>query len=232
MKTLERSTGGRRLAAALVAVALIAGVVSVAAAEQTAIARITVYEVAEQLRFKGPRAATDPDDFTRRLADASLLGTEVTQLSPNTLFVPGMYVTADASSNVSLLTYVGPVRGQVMLLHDIDPTRLSLDTLVIVNVLDIQGQLDLTTAQQGFAGIEGRWSVNGRDRRRGRFEGVFLIPFQIPGLEGYWYADLSAALPHLVPACDSPVPGLCPVKSTEFTLGIPLTKAVVTFYSR
>jgi hypothetical protein len=233
MKAIERSVGRRWMRAAVVAAVLLIGVTPSFAAE-TLLGRVTVYEVTEALQFKGPRAATDPSELTRRLAHASLLGTQVEAGSPNAIFTPGMYVTADASSNVSLVTLVGPVRGTLTLLTDLDPARLSLDTLVISSALEIRGQLDLTTAAtSGIAGIAGQWNKDRGSRRQGgRFEGVFLIPFQVPGLPGYWYIDPASVLANGGEKCDSPVPGLCPLDGKEFALGIPLTKAVVNFYSR
>lgn len=230
MKTVERSTRHRWIGAAVAAAALLLAAAPGLAAAETLLGRVTLYEVAEALVFKSPRAATSPDAFIRRLAHASLLGTDVVPATPNALFLPGQYAVADASSNVDLATYVGPVSGTFTLLTDTDSSRLSLDTLVVTSVLRIRGELDLTTAVQGFAGIHGDWRAD-LGPQRGRFEGVFLIPFQMAPLEGYWYADLSSTFPGL-PPCASPVAGLCPLEDREFALGIPLTKAVVNFYSR
>ncbi len=195
---------------------------------ETPVVRLVMYEVTEGLRFK-PKGATDPTELRRRMAAASLLGVEVTPLAGGTPFAAGQYIKADATSNVDLTTGVGPVKGTIQILTDLDPTRNSLDTLAVTVQIPIAAQLDLTTAMQGFAGIAGTWQAKQQQGLRGSFAGFFLIPFQIPGLgDQYWYVDLgegSCAQP-------SPVPGLCPLTSNEFALGIPLTKAVITLSDR
>jgi hypothetical protein len=76
----------------------------------------------------------------------------------------------------------------------------------------------------GFANIGGTWTSHSLGLK-GTFTGFFLIAFQMPPLAGSWYVDLGPGS-CLVP---SPVAGLCPVTTSEMLLGIPLTKAVVTF---
>lgn len=220
----------RRWWAAVVLGGLLLGPTAADAASP--VATVVVYEVAEALRFKGPQAATNPAGLRRRLAEATLLGKDV-QGQPGTVFGGVQFIIVDAQSNVDLITGVGPIRGTFDLLMDTEPARESLDTLVITGSGSLRGTLDLTTAQQGYAGVNGRWEAR-RARARGTFNGVFLIPFQVAGT--YYYLDLG-----LVP-CDagsatrpigpdgSPVP-VCPLRSDEFSLGIPLTKAVIFLYS-
>lgn len=215
-----------RLAALAIALAIL--LTPMVSAAETPVVRLVLYEVSEGLKFK-PAGATDPTDFKRRMAAASLLGTDVTPLVAGTPFVAGQFIKADASSNVSLTTGVGPVSGVIQILTDLDPTRNSLDTLLVTVTIPIQAELDLTTATQAFAGIQGKWQAKHQGDLQGQFAGFFLIPFQIAALgTQYWYVDLgpgSCAQP-------SPVPGLCPLTNNEFALGIPLTKAVITLSTR
>lgn len=195
---------------------------------ETPVVRLVAYEVTEGLRFK-PKGATDPAELRRRMAAASLLGVDVTPLAGGTPFAAGQFIRADATSNVDLATGVGPVKGTIQILTDLDPTRNSLDTLLVTVEIPIAGQLDLTTATQGYAGISGTWRAKQQPGLRGSFQGFFLIPFQIAGLGNqYWCLNLgegSCAQP-------SPIPSLCPLTSNEFALGIPLTKAVITLSDR
>lgn len=195
------------------------------AVAQVPIAKAVAYEVAEALKFKGTRTATDPEDFTRRIASATLLGKSVTPLVPGTPFDDAAFVAASASSRVSLATMTGPISGSFDLLADMDPTRNSLDTLVIVASGSLRGQLDLSTATEGYATMSGTYKLRGQPGAR--FEGIFLIPFPVPGLPGYWYLDAGPD----AGTCVSPVAGLCPLGSDEYSLGIPLTKAVVVFFA-
>jgi hypothetical protein len=78
--------------------------------------------------------------------------------------------------------------------------------------------LDLSTIfLTGTAPVYGTWSTLGKNKVTGTFSGVFLMPFQIPGMEGwfYYYDPLTNV-------------GPVPVQSTEFNNGVPLVKLVVT----
>jgi hypothetical protein len=79
---------------------------------------------------------------------------------------------------------------------------------------------------QGYASLGGRWTSL-KPRREGTFSGLFLIPFQVPGDERYYYVDLGLDGPGTL--CGSQA-GICALEDHEFTLGIPLTKAVVVFF--
>lgn len=218
----------RRWWAALVLGGLLLGPTTAHA--QSPVATVVIYEVAEALRFKGPKAATSPTELRRRLAEATLLGKDV-QGQPGTVFSGVQFIVVDAQSNVDLSTGVGPIRGTFDLLIDTDPARESLDTLVITASGSLRGTLDLTTAQQGYAGVNGRWEAR-RARARGTFSGVFLIPFLV--VDTYYYLDLGlvpcAAGGTTLPIGPGPVP-VCPLRPDEFSLGIPLTKAVIFLHS-
>ena len=173
----------------------------------------------------------DTSELKRRLAQASLLGTDVVAVGPKSVFVTGAFVKADASSAVDLGTGHGPVKGTIQLLTDIDPNRNSLDTLLVTGEIDIRGDLDLTTASvTATAPITGTWRGEYR-RERGSYRGVFLIPFNMGGT--YYYQNPADVLPGF--ACKGlvddfgPWGKFCRVDSTEFVLGIPLTKALLLF---
>src|SRR5207244_3038420 len=106
-----------------------------------------------------PKKATDPTMFASRLASASLLGKDVEPLSSGTPFASGQFTKTDGSSKVDLFTGVGPVDAVIQVLTDIDPTRNSLDTLVVQSKINLKGELDLRPASQGFALILGKWHM-------------------------------------------------------------------------
>src|SRR5881397_1989662 len=214
---------------ALAAIAMVVFVPAPARAE-TPVARVTLYEVNEALRLKRANH-DDTSELKRRLAQASLLGTDVVAVGPKSVFVTGAFVKADASSAVDLGTGHGPVKGTIQLLTDIDPNRNSLDTLLVTGEIDIRGDLDLTTASvTATAPITGTWRGEYR-RERGSYRGVFLIPFNMGGT--YYYQNPADVLPGF--ACKGlvddfgPWGKFCRVDSTEFVLGIPLTKALLLF---
>jgi len=202
-------------------------------AQTTPLASTVLYEVNESLRFlKGhPKEehrasasdANDPTAIARRLAKASLLGKEVHPLRPNDLFQEGAFIQAEANSNVNLNTGKGPLTGKFLLLADTDPDRESLDTLLVTDNGPVKGELDLTTAMQGYAALSGRWSTKDKTHE-GTFQGLFLIPFLVG--DQYYYADLGLDGPGS--NCGSPS-GICPLRDYEFALGIPLTKALILF---
>ncbi len=197
--------------------------------------RLVMYEVTEALVLK-PAKGKDTDAglaFARRMATASLLGTDVKVLGSG---VPslGTFAVADATSNVDLNTAsknfgTGPVSGTIQTLTDIDPNRNSLDTLLVTQTIDIKATLDLTPAlalhPMPLANISGTWKSKSLGLQ-GTFTGVFQIAFQYPGLPGSWYLNLGGG------SCraDSVAVGpMCSVTQDENLLGIPLTKAVITF---
>jgi len=222
---IERNLRSRLLNVGVALVAIVGVLVlALPARAETPVGQLVLYEVNEALRLK-PARHDDTAELSRRFAQASLLGVDVRALAANSLFTDGAFVKADASSNVDMATGRGPVRGTIQLLKDIDPTRNSLDTLLVTGVLEIRGELDLTTAKStATAPITGRWRAEYR-REHGTFSGVFLIPFAIDGMDGYYYVN--------PPGCDcksgKTMGYLCKVDVTEFVLGIPLTKAVVIF---
>jgi len=214
---------------ALVAVLMVL-VLPLPARAETPVARVTLYEVNEALRLKAVRH-DDTSELKRRLAQASLLGTDVVAVGPKSVFVTGAFVKADASSAVDLGTGHGPVKGTIQLLTDIDPNRNSLDTLLVTGEIDIRGDLDLSTASvTATAPITGTWRAEYR-RERGNYRGVFLIPFNMGGT--YYYQNPADVFPGFT--CKGAVEDFgpwgkfCRVDSTEFVLGIPLTKALLLF---
>ena len=212
----------------VVMAALAAWLVPAASFAQAPVASAVMYEVNETLRFvkgKGHRQPT-ADEMACRLARASLLGRALKTERPHDLF-RGDFVQADATSNVDLRTGKGPIIGKLNMLVDLDPNRESLDTLVVTTELRIRGELDLTTAAKGFAAMTGEWRATLRPKQAGTFQGLFLIPFQVPGDERYFYLDLGLEGPGTLCASQA---GICPLEDDEFSLGIPLTKAVVTFF--
>ena len=240
-----------RFVAGIVAVAAMA--VPTASAQEPAapeptrpVATAVMYEVNEALRFvkdKERERGTDRErlrdrrasaaEVARRLAKASLLGNKVKPVEDGGIFKAGSFIQADATSNVNLSNGQGPIHGKLRLLTDTDPNRESLDTLVVDTEAFIRGELDLSTAMQGFAGLTGRfWTL--KKLEAGTFQGLFLIPFQVEGDDRYFYLDIAGPAepcekPEYVKIGDQPIPA-CPLESFEFALGIPLTKAVVTFF--
>src|SRR5437879_8683765 len=91
---------------ALVAVLMVL-VLPLPARAETPVARVTLYEVNEALRLKAVHH-DDTSELKRRLAQASLLGTDVVAVGPKSVFVTGAFVKADASSAVDLGTGHGP----------------------------------------------------------------------------------------------------------------------------
>jgi len=223
----------------LIVAAMAAWLVPAVSYAQVPVASAVMYEVNEALRFMKQRdrhverRRPDASELARRVARASLLGRDVKPVGDHDIFKEGSFIQADATSNVDLSVGKGPIAGRLKLLTDLDPTRHSLDTLVVSADAVIRGELDLTTAAQGYAAMNGRWTSL-RPFRAGTFQGLFLIPFQAPGDERYFYLELGleaepCAAPEVVDLNGQPVM-VCPLESFEFALGIPLTKAVVTFF--
>jgi len=212
------------------------------AAAQQPVAAVFMYEVSEGLSYKPPSHVRSREDAQRRLADATLLGKKIVPLTndPASPWATAQFIGADAQSSVSLVTGTGPIKGSFDLLQDVDPTRESLDTLVITTSGSLGGVLDLRTAMQGYASASGTWQI--KKTAAGTFSGVFLIPFPIaPGV--YAYLDLTSALgldQMGQSLCASPIPLSadpagpkgCVLGSDEFALGIPLTKAVLILFQQ
>lgn len=208
---------------------VLAWLVPATASAQTPVGSAVLYEVNEALGLIKGKKIIDPSQFGVRLAKASLLGKEVRALTPDSPFSLGTFIQSDATSAVNLKTGVGPINGTLLLLNDLDPTRDSLDTLQMTAAGTVRGELNLTTASQGFAQMAGEWSFKpgkGKNGPGGTFAGVFLIPFQL-GDGQYFYVNIGPEGPGT--AC-GPTESLCPLSDEEFTLGIPLTKLLVTFF--
>jgi hypothetical protein len=207
------------------------------ATAQQPVAAVFMYEVSEGLSFKAPKHTKDAAGAMNRLADATLLGKKIVSLTadPMSPWATAHFIGADAQSDVSLVTGHGPIKGSFDLLQDLDPSRESLDTLVISASGTLRGRLDLRTATQGYAIASGTWQI--KKSVAGTFSGVFLIPFPVaPGV--YAYLDLTSALQldkMGLSLCAQPIPLSadpagpkgCLLGSDEFALGIPLTKAVL-----
>ena len=198
------------------------------AADGTPVVRLVLYEVTEALTFK----MTDHDnmdELVRRLAHASLLGRDVIPLASTSPYQAGQYVVADARSSVDLATLRGPVRGQIEVLTDLDPTRNSLDTLLVSARIQIEAELDLTLAATSAVALIGGTWWDGANHLQGTFTGFFAIPFQLDGLPGqYWYVNYG---PGACATGSIALGSVCSVTMEEFALGIPLTKAVAVFSS-
>ena len=205
------------------------------AAAQAPVAAVVMYEVAESLTFKAPKHTDDLAQAKRRLASATLVGRTIIPFTtdPASPWTGAEFMSAHAQSSISLISGTGPIRGTFDVLKDLDPTRESLDTLVVMSSGQLNGVLDLSTSASGYASTSGTWQVK---KAKGTFAGVFVVPF--PFETGYAYVDLTEAmgLAQLgVSFCDASravkdlgngVPG-CRLGSEEFALGIPLTKALL-----
>jgi hypothetical protein len=227
MWTTAKTFCGRFARIVLAGAAVLAWLVPATASAQTPVGSAVLYEVNEALGMIKGKKVFDPSQFGLRLARASLLGKEVRALAPDSPFSLGTFVQSEATSSVNLKTGIGPINGTLLLLNDLDPSRESLDTLQTTAAGTIKGELNLTTASQGFAQVAGAWSFGkGKNGSGGTFAGVFLIPFQL-GDGQYFYVNVGPEGPGT--AC-GPTESLCPLSNEEFTLGIPLTKLLVTYF--
>ena len=228
MWTTAKAFCGRFARIVAASAAVLAWLVPAAASAQTPVGSAVLYEVNEALGLIKGKKIVDPSQFGLRLAKASLLGKEVRALTPDSPFALGTFIQSDATSSVNLKTGKGPIDGTLLLLNDLDPSRNSLDTLQTTAVGSVHGELDLTTASQGFAQMAGEWSFKpGKGKKGGgTFAGIFLIPFQL-GDGQYFYVNVGPEGPGT--AC-GPTESLCPLSNEEFTLGIPMTKLLVTFF--
>lgn len=230
MWTMAKTFCGRFARIVAAGAAVLAWLVPATASAQTPVGSAVLYEVNEALGLIKGKKIIDPSQFGVRLAKASLLGKEVHALTPDSPFALGTFIQSEATSSVNLKTGVGPINGTLLLLNDLDPSRNSLDTLQISAVGTVKGELNLTTASQGYAQMAGDWSFKpGKGKKGpggGTFAAVFLIPFQL-GDGQYFYVNVGPEGPGT--AC-GPTESLCPLSNEEFTLGIPLTKLLVTFF--
>ena len=204
------------------------------AAAQAPVAAVVMYEVAESLTFKVPKHTDDLAQAKRRLASATLIGRTIVPFTadPASPWTGAQFMSTHAQSSISLISGTGPIRGTFDVLKDLDPTRESLDTLIVMSSGQLHGVLDLSTSASGYASTSGTWQVK---NSKGTFAGVFVVPF--PYEAGYAYVDLTQALglaPLGLSFCDASravtlpggAPG-CRLGSEEFALGIPLTKALI-----
>jgi len=242
-----------RSVAATLAAALLVGMLPTAAAAQTPVARVVLYEVWEALELRGPSIdlnAPDPEKFRRRFAEAGLLGREPLPLNGNTPFAGANLVVAEATSNVNIKLGsqgfgTGPIRGEFQLLKHVPLSGSDLQNLsdfVVEHEGRLAGTLDLRpalnpveSARLPLAFVSGTWSLKGLGGGRQKtFFGVFLIPFRVNG--GVFYLIPAPTTPaemvllqNLCPAGAIAVQGgdLCPVTSEETVVGFHLTKAVI-----
>jgi hypothetical protein len=175
----------------------------------------TLYEVREGINCN-PGTATDPTcsmpdakGFGVRIADATLIGS---------IQGPPEFsgdATIEASSILNQRDWTGPAHGKIALANGTHAA--------------FSGQLNLALAVLGqpptpLAPISGHWTGTKGFQAGGIFDGVFLIPFQIPGHPelGVFYLQLDAS--------GQPTGGVVPLQPNEFSAnGVPLVKLLVTF---
>ena len=222
----------RRVVTAVVVSALALLLVASPSVAQAQYATIVAYEVAEHLKFKG--GAGEPDNFKVRFAKATLLGFVVQAASDaGNPFVVGDYIDADAKSFVKA-TGTGPIVGTFNTLQDFDPTTTLLATMEVTASGSLKGELDLTTALQGYAQVSGKWRVS--HKKKGTFQGLFLIPIPnalvgVPDFlspTGFVYV----VGPGGAATCMSGVVlgAVCALHEDEVLLGFPLTKAELVLF--
>jgi hypothetical protein len=247
-------TFAKRLVGALAGLVALAAFVPALAWAQP-VARVTAYEVLEALQFKAPNWHADPrsNALVRRFAEAALLGDRILPLQPDPLFAAATHIGAGATSKVNITPGsqkfgLGPIQGDfdLLTLQDLDGNGdPNLSDLVVIASGKLQGLLDLRPALipnpgtgqvSPFALVSGTWSLKKDGHKPGPFSGLFLIPFEVPGLEGaQWYLnppelDLGGQLPT---TCRSNVivnlafGSICQLSAEEYVLGFPLTKAVI-----
>ncbi len=219
-----------RVLAAIVLLASALLLVASPSVAQAQYATVVAYEVAEHLKFKG--GAGEPDNFKIRFAKATLLG-QIVQAAPDAgnPFVVGGFIDADARSFVKA-TGTGSIIGTFNTLQDFDGDASKLlATMEVTASGSLHGELDLTTALQGYAQVSGKWRVS--HKKKGTFQGIFLIPFQV-GPDSFAYLDIGP-LAGVCPgrfqlSADPNGPFGCPVSQDEILLGFPLTKAVLVLF--
>jgi hypothetical protein len=232
--TFESGKGARQepcaragvfLLAALLAATVDAGVAAAQAAPPFATAEI--YEVREEINCN-PGDSTAPDcsdansdkmhGFGTRIADATLRGRATGGLAGD--------ITIEASSILSQVDWTGPAHGKMLINTEAGTTVHAV----------FSGQLNLSLAMLGnpptpLAPISGTWrGTKGSLKAGGKFQGVFLVPFQIPGAPewGWFYLDLDEnGQPKLD---ENGTPKLIPLQQHEYLGGwLPLVKLRVAF---
>jgi hypothetical protein len=226
---MARRKPGARIALYLLAAALFALAPAAAVAQDVPVATAVLYEVRETVDCN-PGDGTNPDcsdanahGFGTRIADATLQGCIRSETIPQLNGV----IDAEAASILSRVDWTGPAHG-----------KLSVNSGGVHAVFS--GQLNLSLAILGgtpIAPISGHWrGTKGTLRSGGRFEGVFLIPFQLePGGPWFYLALGPDGRPtgQVVPldtegdcrSCD-------PALTADFCGGVPAVKLVVAFYDR
>jgi len=208
----------------LLAAVLNAGV---AAAQVAPFATAEMYEVREEINCN-PGDSTAPDcsnpdsdktlGFGTRIADATLRGRATGGLAGD--------ITIEASSILSRVDWTGPAHGKMI---------ISTDAGATVHAV-FSGQLNLSLAMLGnpptpLAPISGHWrGSKGTLQAGGTFQGVFVVPFQIPGVPewGWFYLDLDE---NGTPRRDeNGNPKVSPLQPHEYQGGwLPLVKLRVAF---
>jgi hypothetical protein len=208
----------------LLAAALNAGV---AAAQVAPFAMAELYEVREEINCN-PGDSTAPDctnpdsekahGFGTRIADASLTGRATGGLAGG--------ITIEASSILSRVDWTGPAHGKMV---------VTTDAGTAIHAV-FSGQLNLSLAMLGnpptpLAPISGHWrGTKGTLKAGGKFQGVFVVPFQIPGAPewGWFYLDLDQnGLPN---RDENGNPKVTPLQPHEYQGGwLPLVKLRVAF---
>jgi hypothetical protein len=173
-----------------------------------------LYEIREDINCNPggsmmPNCADGARGFGVRIADATLTGNIQ---GPLPFSGP---VTLDASSVLNQRSWMGPANGKMTLQNGVRATfssQLNLSPAILVN--------------QPLAPISGTWQgTRGTLQAGGDFEGLFLIPFQLPGHPelGWLYMELAGC---------QPTGGVTPLLPTEFSAsGAPLVKLVVSFFN-
>ena len=236
------------IVAATLAAALLVALLPAAAAAQSPVARVVLYEVWETLDLRGASidlGNPDPESFRRRFAEAGLLGRRI-EATPGSPFAAANLLAAEATSNVNIKLGSpgfgqGPIRGGFQLLRYVPLDGNDLENLSDFVVTDegrLSGILDLRPALDPamplpLALVSGKWTLQGQGGHR-TFVGIFLIPFRLGTTVFYLIpaaADpaQAALLEGLCPQGGMATLGgtLCPLTPAESVLGFPLTKAVI-----
>ena len=160
-----------------------------ALAEVAPFATAEIYEVREEI-ICNPGDSTAPDcteaaseqsnGFGTRIADATLRGRATGGFAGD--------ITVEAASVLSRVDWTGPAHGKMTINTDSGTTLHAV----------FSGQLNLSLAMMGtapspLAPISGTWrGTKGTLQGGGRFQGVFVVPFQIAQMPelGWFYLDL------------------------------------------
>jgi hypothetical protein len=234
----------KRVVGALAGLVAVAAFVPAVAWAQAPVAQLTGYEVFEALQFKKPLEHTTPQAFAKRFAQAALLGNSVVSFG-DPVFGASSYFGAEATSNVNInpasRTFgTGPIQGTFDLLFDYNFGAVDhLSDLAVVASGTLAGTLDLRLAldpthPQPIAPVSGKWKLTTVRGEHGQFQGAFFIPVDLTtlGLPGLWYVQspAGACVSKTVVALSAEA-SACLLDSTEYVLGIPLTKVVLVLFS-